>query len=127
MHDDTFDDYPIPAPPQSDADDNVLHTGPWWDWYKGYLKSPQWEARRKALLEQAQGCEACDTGPAKEAHHKTYRNAGREPLSDLEALCPGCHDDRHGIFSTEIGALAAEALVLLSQNDDDGPVKRLFS
>jgi 5-methylcytosine-specific restriction endonuclease McrA len=125
MSDDRFEDYPIPAPPYSDADDNTTRTGPWWDWYRGYIKSPQWAARRDALLAQADWvCTDCKAHKATDAHHRTYQRAGCEPLSDLEALCSVCHGERHGIFSADLGVLAAEALSALSRNDAEGSVKR---
>ena len=127
MSDDRFDDYPIPVPVRSAADDNDARTGPWWDWYRGYIRSPQWAARRDAVLRQVDWvCRDCKTHKATNAHHRTYQRVGRESLSDLEALCSVCHDERHGIFSAEVGVLAAEALALLSR-DGDASVKRLLS
>lgn len=110
-----FPVYPIPPPPRDDAaNDNKARTGPWWDWYNEYLRSEEWQARRQAVLERADWhCEDCGAEVATHAHHHTYSRVGRERLSDLEALCPSCHDGRHGTFDNETRTLATEALTLL--------------
>jgi 5-methylcytosine-specific restriction endonuclease McrA len=111
-----FPAYPIPKPPyDEDANDSRARTGPWWDWYNGYLRSDEWEARRQAVLERADWrCEDCNAELATHAHHHTYERVGEERLSDLEALCPSCHDGRHGTFDKETRDLALEAYTLLT-------------
>ena len=60
--------------------------------YLAYLDSPEWKARRAALIEKAGGrCAVCDGGGVLQAHHKTYANLGHEEDGDLIVLCVGCH------------------------------------
>ena len=56
-----------------------------------YLKSAHWkETRTKALAHYGSVCATCGkTGF--DVHHKTYRNLGREVLSDLAILCRKHH------------------------------------
>lgn len=62
--------------------------------YKEYLDSPAWEMKRDKVKERDGGQCVCGT-QATEVHHKTYKNIGKEPLSDLVALCKECHDRVH--------------------------------
>ena len=70
------------------------------DWhrrYQKYLKSPLWQARRRAKIIQSKGrCELCGFHAATEVHHLTYECVGREDLSHLLAVCRDCHADWHG-------------------------------
>lgn len=67
----------------------------WWDWYNGYLNSPQWTARRMAVLERdGNKCRGC-RAPASQVHHLSYQFVGREPLEDLVAVCDRCHENVH--------------------------------
>ena len=62
--------------------------------YKEYLDSPAWEVKRDDVIERDGGQCVCGT-QATEVHHKTYNNIGKEPLSDLVALCKECHERVH--------------------------------
>ncbi len=62
--------------------------------YKEYLDSPAWETKRDAVKQRDGGQCVCGA-KATEAHHKTYKNIGKEPLSDLVALCQECHKREH--------------------------------
>ena len=62
--------------------------------YKEYLDSPAWETKRDAV-KQRDGEQCVCGAKATEAHHKTYKNIGKEPLSDLVALCQECHEREH--------------------------------
>ena len=62
--------------------------------YKNYLKSPAWKVKRDAV-EQRDGGQCVCGDQATEVHHKTYDNIGKEPLSDLVALCEECHERVH--------------------------------
>ena len=65
----------------------------WWAWFRAYLESPAWAARRRAVLSRARGCcEACGWRPATQVHHLTYDHVGNEPLWELRAICKTCHD-----------------------------------
>lgn len=64
--------------------------------YRGYMKSPEWHAKRDLILKRCGGvCEGCGVAPATEAHHVTYRHFGNEFLFELLGLCHGCHDRIH--------------------------------
>lgn len=65
----------------------------WWAWYNAYLASPEWAARRQAVMERdGWTCRACGMARATQAHHLTYAHVGCEPLFDLVAVCAECHD-----------------------------------
>ena len=65
----------------------------WWNWFREYLRSPEWSRRRRLVLERARGiCEACGQRQATEVHHLTYDHVGNEPLFDLAAICHACHE-----------------------------------
>jgi 5-methylcytosine-specific restriction endonuclease McrA len=68
----------------------------WWIWYNSYLESPDWQSRRRKVLERAGGlCEGCRECRATQVHHLTYAHAGNELLYELAALCEGCHEIAH--------------------------------
>lgn len=64
--------------------------------YDAYITSDAWHRRRTAvLMRDGRRCQArldgCE-GVAIQAHHLTYKHFGNEPLFDLIAVCPTCHD-----------------------------------
>lgn len=74
--------------------------------YKEYLKSPEWQAKRKAVFERALKnaksnnrfgtCEKCGYQPYKpclQVHHLTYEHVYDERLEELQLLCPRCHKE----------------------------------
>ena len=65
--------------------------------YAEYRKSPQWNARRKAVLKRDNyTCQQCkDTDIPLDVHHTTYERIGDEDLSDLVSVCRPCHDEIH--------------------------------
>jgi len=64
-----------------------------------YIKSDAWKAiRKKALERDNYTCQDCGIHDAKEVHHLTYDNFGKEPLEDLVSLCRPCHGNRHERF-----------------------------
>lgn len=73
----------------------------WWQWYNSYLASPEWYARRLAVLKRdGNRCRASSAGRtcnanASQVHHLTYERVGREPLDDLVAVCDECHEKLH--------------------------------
>jgi hypothetical protein len=68
----------------------------WWAWYNEYLKSPEWQWRRKMVMDREAGlCQGCRTVRAKDVHHLTYAHVGDEPLYELVALCGECHQKNH--------------------------------
>jgi 5-methylcytosine-specific restriction endonuclease McrA len=65
-------------------------------WYARYLGSPEWAARRRAVLQRARGtCEGCLIRPATQVHHLTYAHVGNELLFELVAVCDKCHGIVH--------------------------------
>ena len=64
--------------------------------YSRYRKSWRWRNKRKRIMNRAgYKCRKCGR-PATQVHHETYRRVGRERLSDLTAVCGGCHKRIHG-------------------------------
>lgn len=69
----------------------------WEKKYTDYIQSPEWrQKRREAITRAMNRCERCQRlshdNRGLEVHHKTYKNFGNEPLTDLEALCKNCHE-----------------------------------
>jgi 5-methylcytosine-specific restriction endonuclease McrA len=68
----------------------------WWRQYNTYLESPEWKARRKAVLERDEFlCQGCRKQRATQVHHLTYDRKGNEMLFDLVAVCDECHEAIH--------------------------------
>ena len=73
----------------------------WWAQYNAYLNSPEWRAKRAAVMNRAGGlCEGCRDARATQVHHLTYTHAGHsfaggEFLWELVAVCDECHDRIH--------------------------------
>jgi len=61
-----------------------------------YMKSKEWENRRKSVLERENNkCELCGK-EAQAVHHKVYpADFKDDKLENLEALCHKCHYDIH--------------------------------
>lgn len=65
-------------------------------WYQDYLTTPEWRAKRDAVLKRAGFvCEGCLANRATEVHHLTYVRVGHEMLFDLVAVCEDCHRQIH--------------------------------
>jgi hypothetical protein len=63
--------------------------------YQKYLCSPEWWAKRNAVMERANYCcEDCGR-EARHVHHLTYIRKFNERLDDLKALCETCHNAIH--------------------------------
>jgi 5-methylcytosine-specific restriction endonuclease McrA len=83
---------------KADADSKSAQ---WWARYNEYLQSPEWRAKRKAVMDRAGGvCEGCRSARATQVHHLTYQHAGHvspggELLWELVAVCDDCHDRAH--------------------------------
>lgn len=64
--------------------------------YKAYLRSPEWDARRRSALDRdGHQCRGCGVKKNLQVHHIRYDNLGREPLEDLTTLCVECHKAVH--------------------------------
>jgi hypothetical protein len=69
----------------------------WFDEHNEYLKSPQWWAKRIAVLKRAKGiCEGCLSASAEHVHHLSYDHWRDELLWELVAVCRACHERAHG-------------------------------
>lgn len=69
-------------------------SGPWWERYNAYVKTPQWQDKRVRVLQRDNYvCQGCLKRPATEAHHTKagYDHLEHEPLFELVALCGVCH------------------------------------
>jgi hypothetical protein len=65
--------------------------------YLAYLQSPEWKARRTAVLKRCGGnCERCRRYLVDEVHHLTYARVYHELTEDLQGLCKPCHRFLHG-------------------------------
>ena len=59
--------------------------------YVEYMKSEEWQVKRKELLEAASYlCEDCGE-IANQVHHVNYDSLGEEEDSDVQVLCEDCH------------------------------------
>lgn len=66
------------------------------DFKPSYMKSAEWDIKRKAALEAANYvCTDCKSAIKLEVHHRRYINFGDEPQYDLVAVCRDCHETRH--------------------------------
>lgn len=65
--------------------------------YNEYLKTPEWQLRRKNHLRSAgYKCQLCNNGDTVlDVHHRTYENRGDEHYRDLIVLCRDCHSKFH--------------------------------
>lgn len=65
-----------------------------WAEYSEYLQSPEWQTKRRIVLERDNYlCQACRRARATQVHHLTYKHKYREPLFELVAVCESCHDE----------------------------------
>lgn len=70
--------------------------------YQKYLQTPEWqEIRHRALRKAKHRCELCAKEGVLHIHHKTYKNRGNEPLTDLIVLCQHCHRKFHDKLDTK--------------------------
>ena len=61
--------------------------------YDDYITSAAWKLKRREVLERDEyKCVECGKTSKLQVHHKTYARLGDEKLSDLETLCPSCHE-----------------------------------
>lgn len=68
----------------------------WFSEHDAYLKTPEWKARRAAVMRRANGtCEGCGGQAATQVHHLTYDHWREEFLWELVAICDDCHERIH--------------------------------
>lgn len=72
----------------------------WQKKYDAYIKSATWKGIRKTLFQlRGAKCEKCGFGSYRlHIHHLTYERLCHEFLSDLQILCPQCHDAVHVVL-----------------------------
>ena len=52
--------------------------------YQQYLRSPEWQAKREAVLQRCNGtCEMCGKFPVAQVHHRNYNRLFNELLEHL--------------------------------------------
>lgn len=68
----------------------------WFEEHNAYLRTPEWRAKRAAVLNRAKGiCEGCGQAKATQVHHLSYEHWQEEFLWELVAVCDGCHERVH--------------------------------
>ena len=78
------------------ANRNAGRQGEWWKWYRSYLRSPEWQERRRWVRQRSGGwCERCHQHRARECHHLSYKHVGNENPTELMDLCWRCHRMAH--------------------------------
>ena len=89
--------------------------------YKKYLESPAWQMKRNEIIQRDGGQCVCGT-QATEVHHKNYDNIGKEPLSDLVALCEECHEREHEPYMPPNPQPSTQPAPCVPSNDPPGKV-----
>jgi 5-methylcytosine-specific restriction endonuclease McrA len=87
----------------------------WWADYNAYMLSPEWRAKRAAVLERDDWlCQGCRVNRAAQVHHLHYPQncqpgsaewISKEKLFDLVSVCDDCHDDIHRVESSADSAM----------------------
>lgn len=74
--------------------------------YKAYIRSAQWEQKKKQRLEiDGYKCAMCGRPESKcrnglQMHHVSYKNLGNEDVyNDLVSLCQSCHLKIHAYYN----------------------------
>ena len=68
-------------------------TTEWRTRYENHIRSAQWRNMRADMIRlRGNKCDHCGSSHKLALHHKTYERLGHELTSDLELLCPGCHE-----------------------------------
>lgn len=75
----------------------LVNNAEWLAAHAEYLRSPEWRAKRRQVLERDRwicqaGLRSCDVA-ATEVHHITYRHWRNEPLFELMSVCTPCHEE----------------------------------
>jgi hypothetical protein len=66
------------------------------DRYPKYMKSPEWQRKRKEKLKEANyQCEKCGTAKQLHVHHINYDHLGFESMDEIVVLCEKCHKNVH--------------------------------
>lgn len=89
--------------------------------YEKYKKSPAWHRKRDLVRERDKSLCICGV-QATEVHHKNYHNIGKEPLSDLVALCKECHERLHQPYVPSNPQPCTQPAPCVPSNDPPGKV-----
>ena len=89
--------------------------------YEKYKKSPAWHRKRDLVRERDKSLCICGV-QATEVHHKNYHNIGKEPLSDLVALCKECHERLHQPYVPSNPQPSTQPAPRVLPNDPPGKV-----
>lgn len=69
----------------------------WLEQHNEYLQTPEWAAKREAVLRRSGGiCEGCRQAHAVHVHHISYDHWREELSWELAAVCLDCHERAHG-------------------------------
>lgn len=61
-----------------------------------YLKTDEWRAKSRLILERDKTCRICEKSKASDSHHLTYENLPFEDLdNDIIGVCRACHNKIH--------------------------------
>jgi 5-methylcytosine-specific restriction endonuclease McrA len=82
-------------PPRGMPDNNATRVGPFWDWYRAYLQSPEWKRKSRHVVACFDVCAVCLTNEPAQADHLCYIRVGREQPKDLQPICVTCHEAKH--------------------------------
>ena len=64
--------------------------------YRQYLQSPEWQGKRRMVLDYyGNRCAVCNSAAHVDVHHRNYENVGHEHFNDLIAICNDCHSLFH--------------------------------
>lgn len=74
---------------------SMQRSAEWWARYSTYLRSPEWLALRRRILDRDPTCRlgrpGCQT-LSTQAHHLTYERVFNEDPLDLIGVCFACHE-----------------------------------
>lgn len=59
--------------------------------YNDYLQTKHWKQLSNKILERDKCCQRCGCENDLVVHHKSYKNLGHEPMSQLIVYCNRCH------------------------------------
>ena len=73
------------------------------EFYKKYMKSDKWEAKKQERMAIDKGCCMCgrplEQIKSVQIHHVTYKSLGDENvLTDICTLCGSCHKKIHNFY-----------------------------
>lgn len=55
--------------------------------YKDYIQSEEWKKKNKSFVDYFKKCKKCGSTENLSSYHTSYKNFGKEEISDVEVLC----------------------------------------